>query len=146
MHRTVLVEEYSGPGFALCNNGRPAAQAQRCWREIKWLETGEIEFWNWWGRAGVKLWLCPATRTHRDRPGHPFRRACDKRHPFGCGFMLELLAAGQAEGDIPTSYPGLMHADILACLSYASCIAREYRHYRFRPKCIYPINGSWKLL
>jgi uncharacterized protein (DUF433 family) len=44
-------------------------------------------------------------------------------------FVLELLAGGQSEGEILTNYPGLTHEDILACLSYASYLAHEYRAY-----------------
>jgi uncharacterized protein (DUF433 family) len=42
-------------------------------------------------------------------------------------FILELLAAGQAESEILANYPGLTRDDILACLSYASYLAHEYR-------------------
>jgi len=42
-------------------------------------------------------------------------------------FVLELLAAGQSENDLLTSYPGLTREDILACLSYASSLAHEFR-------------------
>jgi uncharacterized protein (DUF433 family) len=41
--------------------------------------------------------------------------------------ILELLAAGRAESEILTDYPGLTRDDILACLSYASYLAHEYR-------------------
>jgi uncharacterized protein (DUF433 family) len=44
-------------------------------------------------------------------------------------FILELLAAGQSESEILTSYPGLSRDDILACLSYASYLAHEFRAY-----------------
>ncbi len=44
-------------------------------------------------------------------------------------FILELLAAGQTEQDILRDYPGLTHDDILACLSYASYLAHEYKAY-----------------
>ncbi len=44
-------------------------------------------------------------------------------------FILELLAAGQSEMDLMTNYPGLTREDILACLSYASYLAHEYRAY-----------------
>ena len=43
--------------------------------------------------------------------------------------ILELLAAGESESDILASYPGLTREDILACLSYATYLAREYRAY-----------------
>jgi uncharacterized protein (DUF433 family) len=44
-------------------------------------------------------------------------------------FVLELLAAGQSESEILANYPGLTREDILACLSYASYLAHEYRAY-----------------
>ena len=44
-------------------------------------------------------------------------------------FILELLAAGQTETDLLTSYPGLTREDILACLSYASYLVHEYKAY-----------------
>ena len=44
-------------------------------------------------------------------------------------FVLELLAAGQSETDLLKNYPGLAHEDILACLSYASYLAHEYKAY-----------------
>ena len=44
-------------------------------------------------------------------------------------FILELLAAGQSENELLTNYPGLTKDDILACLSYASYLAHEYRAY-----------------
>jgi uncharacterized protein (DUF433 family) len=53
--------------------------------------------------------------------------------PVICGtrlaveFILELLAAGQSESQLMTNYPGLTREDILACLSYASYLAHEYK-------------------
>lgn len=44
-------------------------------------------------------------------------------------FILELLAAGQSESEIVANYPGLTREDILACLSYASFLAHEFRAY-----------------
>jgi uncharacterized protein (DUF433 family) len=44
-------------------------------------------------------------------------------------FILELLAAGQSENELLTNYPGLTKDDILACLSYASYLAHEYKAY-----------------
>ena len=44
-------------------------------------------------------------------------------------FVLELLAAGQSETELLTNYPGLTREDILACLSYASYLAHEYKAY-----------------
>ncbi len=44
-------------------------------------------------------------------------------------FILELLAAGQSENDVLANYPGLAREDILACLSYASYLAHEYKAF-----------------
>jgi uncharacterized protein (DUF433 family) len=44
-------------------------------------------------------------------------------------FILDLLAAGQSENEILASYPGLTRDDILACFSYASYLAHEYKAY-----------------
>ena len=44
-------------------------------------------------------------------------------------FILELLAAGQSESEVLSSYPGLTREDILACLSYASYLAHEYKAF-----------------
>jgi uncharacterized protein (DUF433 family) len=44
-------------------------------------------------------------------------------------FILELLAAGQSEDDVLANYPGLAKEDILACLSYASYLAHEYKAF-----------------
>jgi len=44
-------------------------------------------------------------------------------------FILELLAAGQSENEILGNYPGLTREDILACLSYASYLAHEYKAF-----------------
>jgi len=43
--------------------------------------------------------------------------------------ILELLAAGQSQGEIISNYPGLVNEDILACLAYASYLAHEYKAY-----------------
>jgi uncharacterized protein (DUF433 family) len=43
--------------------------------------------------------------------------------------ILELLAAGQSENDLLSNYPGLAREDILACLSYASYLAHEFKAY-----------------
>ena len=44
-------------------------------------------------------------------------------------FILDLLAAGQSENDLLENYPGLAREDLLACLSYASYLAHEYKVY-----------------
>jgi uncharacterized protein (DUF433 family) len=42
-------------------------------------------------------------------------------------FILDLLAAEQTEAQILDEYPGLTHEDLLACFSYASYLAHEYK-------------------
>jgi len=44
-------------------------------------------------------------------------------------FILDLLAAGQPEAELLRNYPGITREDILACLSYASYLAHEYKAY-----------------
>jgi uncharacterized protein (DUF433 family) len=44
-------------------------------------------------------------------------------------FILDLLAAGQSENEVLTNYPGLTRDDSLACLSYASYLAHEYKAF-----------------
>ena len=44
-------------------------------------------------------------------------------------FILELLAADQSEEEVLRNYPGLTRDDILACLSYASYLAHQYKVY-----------------
>jgi uncharacterized protein (DUF433 family) len=41
--------------------------------------------------------------------------------------ILDLLAAGCTEAEILENYPGLQREDILACLSYASLLAHEWK-------------------
>ena len=44
-------------------------------------------------------------------------------------FVIDLLAAGWSEAQILDNYPGLTHADILACVAYAAEIVRTERVY-----------------
>ena len=44
-------------------------------------------------------------------------------------FILGLLAAGESEAQLLANYPGLTRDDILACLSYASYLAHEYKAF-----------------
>jgi uncharacterized protein (DUF433 family) len=43
--------------------------------------------------------------------------------------IMEVLAAGRRKSDMLASYPGLTREDILACLAYASHLAREYKAF-----------------
>jgi uncharacterized protein (DUF433 family) len=44
--------------------------------------------------------------------------------------VLEMLGAGWTEADLLRNYPHLTHADILACLQYASASLSSERVYR----------------
>ena len=44
-------------------------------------------------------------------------------------FIVELLANGWSEQQIPESYPGITHDDISACLHYAADILKSERVY-----------------
>ncbi|HNS51863.1 MAG TPA: DUF433 domain-containing protein [Anaerolineae bacterium] len=44
-------------------------------------------------------------------------------------FIIDLLAQGWTETEILHNYPGLTHADVQACLSYASATLRAEKVY-----------------
>jgi uncharacterized protein (DUF433 family) len=44
-------------------------------------------------------------------------------------FILEILTSGQSENEVLANYPGLTRDDILACLSYASYLAHQYKAF-----------------
>ena len=44
-------------------------------------------------------------------------------------FIIELLAQGWSEAEIERNYPGVTHADIQACLTYASAVLRAEKVY-----------------
>lgn len=44
-------------------------------------------------------------------------------------FIIDLLASDWSEADILRNYPGLTHADILACLHYASATLQAEKVY-----------------
>lgn len=46
-------------------------------------------------------------------------------------FIIDLLAQGWTEAEVIQNYPSLTHADILACLAYAS--------YRLKAERVYPL-------
>ncbi len=49
-------------------------------------------------------------------------------------FIIDLMAQGWSESEILDNYPGLMHDDIQACLSYARDMLRSEK--------VYPLNIS----
>jgi uncharacterized protein (DUF433 family) len=46
-------------------------------------------------------------------------------------FIIDLLAQGWNETELLSNYPGLIHEDIQACLSYASALLHSERVYPF---------------
>ena len=44
-------------------------------------------------------------------------------------FVIGLMADGWKEADILSNYPGLSHADLAACLSYARDVLRSEKVY-----------------
>ena len=48
-------------------------------------------------------------------------------------FIVDLLAQGWSEAEILRNYPGIMHADVLACLAYAQDRLQDER--------VYPLNA-----
>lgn len=48
-------------------------------------------------------------------------------------FVIDLLAQGWSEHQIMENYPGLTHADLLACLHYASEVLKSEKVYPAHP-------------
>jgi uncharacterized protein (DUF433 family) len=44
-------------------------------------------------------------------------------------FVIGLMAEGWEEAEILQNYPGITHADIIACLAYARDLLRDERVY-----------------
>ncbi len=58
-------------------------------------------------------------------PKRCFGKPCIRGHRIWVSLILDLLADGTTEAEIIDQYPGLEHADILACIAYGSEMARE---------------------
>lgn len=58
-------------------------------------------------------------------PGRCFGKPCIRGHRIWVSLILDLLSGGMTEKEILDDYPGLEHEDILACIAYASEMARE---------------------
>ena len=52
-------------------------------------------------------------------------QACVKGTRIPVSQILGMLAGGDSQEDLLEAYPSLSREDILACLSYASCLAEE---------------------
>jgi Protein of unknown function (DUF433) len=73
-----------------------------------------------------KLWHA-SFRTYRPGSANSGWQTSNPGTRLAVEFILDLLAAGQGESELLTEYPGPTRDDILACLSYASYLAHEYR-------------------
>ena len=60
-------------------------------------------------------------------------------------FILEQLAASQSEQELLASYPGLTREDILACLSYPSEPAHEYKAFPIPAEMRFLADASVKV-
>lgn len=58
-------------------------------------------------------------------PAICFGKPCIKGHRIWVSFILDQLADGRSVHEILEDYPGLMEADIRACIAYGSAMARE---------------------
>jgi uncharacterized protein (DUF433 family) len=59
---------------------------------------------------------------------HPERcggKPCIRGHRIWVSLILDLLASGGTVAEILADYPGLVEADILACIAYGSEMSRE---------------------
>ena len=54
-----------------------------------------------------------------------FGKPCIRGHRIWVSLILDLLAEGQTVTDILDSYPGLVEADIYACIAYGAEMSRE---------------------
>ncbi len=50
---------------------------------------------------------------------------CIRGHRIWVSLILDLLASGSTTAEVLEDYPGLVEEDILACIAYASEMARE---------------------
>ena len=54
-----------------------------------------------------------------------FGQPCIKGHRIWVSLILDLLASGATRQEVIENYPGIVEADILACLAYGSEMSRE---------------------
>jgi uncharacterized protein (DUF433 family) len=58
-------------------------------------------------------------------PNICFGKPCIKGHRIWVSLILDFLAEGMTIQQILEEYPGLVEADILACIAYGAEMARE---------------------
>jgi len=54
-----------------------------------------------------------------------FGKPCVRGHRIWVSLILDLLAEGWTHQQVLEEYPGLVEADILACIAYGAEMARE---------------------
>ena len=87
--------------------------------------TGHLKAIGWHG----KLWFMPLSECIVVDPDVQAGKPVIRGTRLAVEFILELLAAGESESQLLSNYPGLTRDDILACLSYDSYLAHEYKAY-----------------
>jgi uncharacterized protein (DUF433 family) len=58
-------------------------------------------------------------------PARCFGKPCIRNHRIWVSLILDMLASGMSAPEILEQYPGLVEADIQACVAYGSEMARE---------------------
>ncbi len=58
-------------------------------------------------------------------PNICFGKPCIKGHRIWVSLILDFLASGWSNADILANYPGLVEADIRACIAYGAEMSRE---------------------
>ena len=58
-------------------------------------------------------------------PNICFGKPCIKGHRIWVSLILDFLASGWSVQQILDSYPGLVEADVLACIAYGAEMSRE---------------------
>lgn len=54
-----------------------------------------------------------------------FGKPCIRGHRIGVSLILDLLASGETTEQVLREYPGLVEADVLACIAYGAEMSRE---------------------
>lgn len=55
-----------------------------------------------------------------------FGKPCIRGHRVWVSLVLDLLAGGASTDDVLGRFPGIEHADVLACIAYGAEMAREH--------------------
>jgi uncharacterized protein (DUF433 family) len=59
-------------------------------------------------------------------PNVCFGKPCIRGHRIWVSLVLDLLASGESIADLLATYPGLVEADVLACIAYGAEMSREH--------------------